>query len=228
MPRVLLIADEAIGATAAQRAQQWAQGLADYLGEAVGLAFAESRHVEAAATAAEDGGAGAFIDEVAPAPQTTMSSADFVWLEDGRPDWGSMWQSFCELALFGGPPHRGEDSALRHVLDTRALAEDFDPVGEIRRGIFETTGLYAEPADEDGWLAVTCESTKMAAWLAAAIILENVDARFDEERLLVPASPSFALKDEVKSVITVLAKTHHYWLEHAGGGMPANARLATA
>ncbi len=228
MARVLLIADESIGATAAQGTQQWAQGLADYLGEPVGLAFAEPSYLEAALQAAEAGGAGAYVDEVAPAPQTTMSSADFVWLDDGRPDWGSMWQSFCELALFGGPPHRGEDSALRHVIDTRALAEDFDPVAEIRRGIFETTGLYAEPADEDGWLAVTCESTKMAAWLAAAIILENVDARFDEERLLVPASPSFALKDEVKSVITVLAKTHHYWLEHAGGGMPATARVATA
>lgn len=45
----------------------------------------------------------------------------------------------------------------------------------MRRGIWETTGLYAE-ATEAGWLAVTCESRTMAAWLCAAIILENVDA----------------------------------------------------
>jgi sirohydrochlorin cobaltochelatase len=54
----------------------------------------------------------------------------------------------------------------------------------------------------------------MAAWLAACIILENVDATCDEERLLVPASPAFGLKDEVKSVITVVAKTVHYWQAH--------------
>ncbi|MFA7295559.1 MAG: hypothetical protein WC211_00050 [Dehalococcoidia bacterium] len=30
----------------------------------------------------------------------------------------------------------------------------------------------------------------------------------------MPAASSFALKDQVKSVITVVAKTHHYWVEH--------------
>ena len=37
----------------------------------------------------------------------------------------------------------------------------------------------------------------------------------EEGRLLVPASPSFTLKDQVKSVITVVAKVHHYWEMHA-------------
>jgi sirohydrochlorin cobaltochelatase len=57
----------------------------------------------------------------------------------------------------------------------------------------------------------------MAAWLCATIILENVEARCDEERLLVPAASSFALADQVKSVITVVAKTHHYWSAHIAG-----------
>jgi sirohydrochlorin cobaltochelatase len=57
----------------------------------------------------------------------------------------------------------------------------------------------------------------MAAWLCATIILENVEARSDEERLLVPADSSFALEDQVKSVITVVAKTHHYWSAHTAG-----------
>jgi hypothetical protein len=30
----------------------------------------------------------------------------------------------------------------------------------------------------------------------------------------VPASPSYSLKDQVKSVITVVAKTNHYWQAH--------------
>jgi sirohydrochlorin cobaltochelatase len=144
-----------------------------------------------------------------------MAAAPFVWRADGRPDWGAMWSSFCELALFGGPPHRGPDSALAAGA-SRPAGADTDAVAEIRRGLLETTGLYSEPAGA-GWLAVTCESPKMAAWLCATIILENVAARCDEERLLVPADPGFALMDEVKSVITVVAKTHHYWTAHVAG-----------
>ena len=69
-------------------------------------------------------------------------------------------------------------------------------------------------AAEPGWIAITCASARMAAWLCAAIILENVDARVEGTRLLVPAGPGFALEDQVKSVVTVVAKTHHYWREH--------------
>jgi sirohydrochlorin cobaltochelatase len=88
---------------------------------------------------------------------------------------------------------------------------------ELVRGIRETTGLVAETA-EPGWVAVPCESSRMAAWLCAAIILENVEARVAGDRLLLPAGPDFRLEDQVKSVITVLAKTHHYWREHRETG----------
>jgi sirohydrochlorin cobaltochelatase len=150
---------------------------------------------------------------VSPAP---MAAAPFVWRTDGRPDWGAMWSSFCELALFGGPPHRGPESALVAGPAGGAAPGTPDAVAEIRRGIWETTGLYSEPA-APGWLAVTCASPRMAAWLCATIILENVEARCDEERLLVPADPGFTLEDQVKSVITVVAKTHHYWSAHLAG-----------
>jgi len=149
------------------------------------------------------------------APAAPMSAAPFLWRPDGRPDWRAMWSSFCELALFGGPPHRGPESALVAVTDG-GRAGNGSTVEEIRRGIWETTGLYAEPA-APGWLAVTCDSPRMAAWLCATIILENVAARCDEERLLVPADPGFTLEDQVKSVITVVAKTHHYWSAHVAG-----------
>jgi sirohydrochlorin cobaltochelatase len=93
-------------------------------------------------------------------------------------------------------------------------------VEEIQRGIFETTGLESEPSD-GGWLAVGCSSPKMAAWLCATILLENVDARCEGDRLLVPASADYALADQVKSVVTVVAKTHHYWQAHATAAQPA-------
>lgn len=54
----------------------------------------------------------------------------------------------------------------------------------------------------------------MAAWLCATIVLENVEARFEEERLYLPAAQYFKLKDQVKSIVTVLAKTNHYWEAH--------------
>jgi hypothetical protein len=144
-----------------------------------------------------------------------MSSAPFLWRSDGRPDWASMWTTFCELALYGGPPQRGPESALRAT--GAALADsDGEMLAEIRRGIWETTGLYAE-AGPAGWLAVTCDSPTMAAWMCATIILENVGARVEDDRLLVPAGPGYRLTDEVKSVITVIAKTHHYWQAHING-----------
>jgi len=146
-----------------------------------------------------------------------MSAAPFLLRDDGRPDWGAMWGSFCELALYGGPPHRGPDNPLRAPEGPDSAAgSDQAMVDELRRGIWETTGLYAEPAGR-GWLAVTCESRRMAAWLCATIILENVEARVEEDRVLVPAGPRYRLEDEVKSIITVLAKTHHYWQAHIVG-----------
>ena len=145
-------------------------------------------------------------------PAAPMTSAPFLWRPDGRPDWGGMWTTFCELALYGGPPQRGPESPLRAA--TRAAAgSDGEMLAEMRRGIWETTGLYAETT-EPGWLAVTCDSPTMAAWMCAAIILENVGARVDDDRLLLPAGPDYRLKDEVKSIITVVAKTHHYWQSH--------------
>jgi Ni2+-binding GTPase involved in maturation of urease and hydrogenase len=150
-----------------------------------------------------------------------MTAAPFVWRADGRPDWRAMWESFCDLALHGGPPHRGAERALRAPAGSGAAAAS-DPamVAEIRRGIWETTGLFSEAAGP-GWIAVTCDSAAMAAWLAAAIVLENVAARAEDDRLLLAAGPGYRLEDEVKSTITVVAKTHHYWDAH--GARPARA-----
>src|SRR5439155_1406978 len=124
-----------------------------------------------------------------------------------------------------GEPSDGEGMAGRLVLVIdatvpaavhQASATLAARLAEMQGGIWETTGLYAESI-EPGWLAVTCESPTMAAWMCAAIILENVDARVEEERLVLPAGPDYQLKDEVKSIITVVAKTHHYWQAHVTG-----------
>ena len=143
-----------------------------------------------------------------------MAAAPFVWRADGRPDWRAMWTSFCELALFGGPPHRGAAQALRGGAEAPSDG-DVEMVAEIRRGIRETTGLHSE-LGAPGWIAITCESRAMAEWLGAAIAPENVEVRVEDHRVLLPAGPGFRLENEVKSIVTVVAKTHHYWAMHRG------------
>lgn len=212
--RILILVDESVDSNTLLDCRELASSFATFLNEDLRLARVDEEALVAATTAAErsalDG-----LEVIAPKQPSAaaMSAAPFVFKEDGTPDWGAMWTSFCELALYGGPPHRGGEDALSVPEDERPANPEIDPIAEIRRGIWETTGLYSEPA-EPGWLSVSCNSRRMAAWLCAAIILENVDARCEDECLYVPASPSFSLKNEVKSVVTVVAKTNHYWQAH--------------
>jgi hypothetical protein len=55
----------------------------------------------------------------------------------------------------------------------------------------------------------------MADWLLRAIVMENVSvARAGELDLDLPAAPHFRLDKEIKNVVTVIAKTTHYWMGH--------------
>jgi len=219
--RLLLVVDVAAPAEVQQACAEVAARLAEKAGMPVSVAAVPVTRLDALNDALRRDEAARrreYAPTPRPDPRAPMASAPFLWTAEGRPDWGSMWTSFCELALYGGPPQRGPESALR--APDGVAGSDAEMLAEMRRGIWETTGLYAEPA-APGWLAVTCESPTMAAWLCAAIILENVDARVDDDRLLLPAGPGYTLKDEVKSIVTVVAKTHHYWQAHVTGGEPA-------
>ena len=214
-PRLILAVDASLPPESLNNCYELCSTFANVVGEQVVLAALEpAEFAELTASLEQAGGESLAGIEPRPVSNAPMSAAPFVYLEDGRPDWAAMWQGFCELALYGGPPHRGADSALTAP---EATSDDApvvnDTIMEIRRGIWETTGLYAEPA-MPGWLAVTCQSKRMAAWMCAAIILENVDARCEDEVLYVPAGADFELKNQVKSVITVVAKVNHYWQAH--------------
>lgn len=215
MSRMLIVVENTVPFERIQDCRELATSFATFLEEPVEFVFARPESLLAARMGAEPSPSDPPIEVLAPAPPqaATMSSADFVYQPDGRADWRAMWEGFCELALYGGPPHRGIDSALGVAPLDAPATEGFDAIDEIRRGIWMTTGLYSE-VDEPGWLTITCHSRAMAAWMCATIILENVEAKFEDERLMVPASPSFTLKNEVKSVITVVAKTNHYWRAH--------------
>ena len=54
----------------------------------------------------------------------------------------------------------------------------------------------------------------MAGWLLRAIVMENVSARAEGPLLDLPAGPAYRLEKEIKNVVTVIAKTCHYWTGH--------------
>jgi sirohydrochlorin cobaltochelatase len=153
-------------------------------------------------------------------PRAPMPSAPMRYTPDGNVDWGNMWDSFCVLARDGGPPHRATllASGAEHDIGSAAYQQ---VVQEIVRGIAAVSGLPAVAA-EPGWIAVRCHSPEMARWLAEAIELENVVARYEGDRLFVPTAASFTLKGEIKNVITAVAKTTHYWWEH----LPSDVKRA--
>jgi sirohydrochlorin cobaltochelatase len=144
----------------------------------------------------------------------SMGSAGLKFGPDGRVTWDEIWGSFCDLAMAGGPPHRGT------LLEAATRADiDLDPgryrqvVDELCRGVEMVTGLAAEPLTF-GWIHVDCPSTSMAGWLVRAVNMENVSAHVDGMVLHLPAGPRFRLEKEIKNVITSIAKTCHYWLGH--------------
>lgn len=155
-------------------------------------------------------------DEVQP---TSMGSAGLRFDAEGKVAWNQMWGSFCDLAMAGGPPHKG-------TLLEPASASDIDAqprryravVDEICRGITMVTDLSAERSPNPGWVRVECLGEGMAQWLLRAIVMENVSARADGEALDVPAGPHFRVEKEIKNVVTVMAKTCHYWMEHTSYG----------
>jgi len=152
---------------------------------------------------------------VSPGP---MGAAALDLDRDGAVAWDRMWQGFCELALAGGPPHRG--TLLEPAPREAVLAEPdryAAVLRELERGLRMVTGLDVLAGGPPGWLGVRCESEEMAIWLMRAIVVENVLARREGAVLYLPASPGFTLSGEIKNVVTAVAKTYHYWLEHARG-----------
>lgn len=145
----------------------------------------------------------------------SMGSAGLRYNSDGRVAWDLIWGSFCDLAMAGGPPHKGTLLEPGSPASVEAAPGRYDEVTEeICRGITMTTNLIARPAPDRGWVRVTCESEAQASWLLRAIVMENVAARAQGVSLDLPADPGFALHKQIKNVITVSAKTAHYWSEH--------------
>jgi sirohydrochlorin cobaltochelatase len=145
----------------------------------------------------------------------SMGSAGLKFAADGQVAWDKIWQTFCDLAMAGGPPHKG---VLLAPGDPSTIAADrggYDAASEeICRGIWMAADLPAQPDSHPGWVRVQCHNSTMAEWLMRAIVMENVAARSSGVMLYLPAAPHFRIEKEVKNVVTVIAKTAHYWMGH--------------
>lgn len=151
-------------------------------------------------------------EEVQP---VSMGSAGLKYGQDGLVAWNEIWGSFCDLAMAGGPPHKGK---LLQPGTREEIEDQPDRYGEVTaeicRGVRLAAELDAFPSETPGWISVQCDDETMAEWLARAIVMENVWARCDGDLLGLPAGPAYRIQKEIKNVITSIAKTAHYWLGH--------------
>jgi hypothetical protein len=150
-------------------------------------------------------------EEVEP---VSMGSAALKYDGDGKVAWNDIWGTFCDLAMAGGPPHKGKllMPASREEIDAEPVRYR-QVLDEICRGIEMVTGLSAAPSAVPGWVRVEC-GTATAGWMARAITMENVSARCEGSLLELPAGPRYRVEKEIKNVITAVAKARHYWLDH--------------
>jgi hypothetical protein len=161
-------------------------------------------------------------DEMQPTP---MGSADLKYADDGTVAWNEIWGSFCDLAMAGGPPHKGTLLEPGTPGEIAVRPDRYqEVVDEICRAVTMVTDLPARESPTPGWIRATCFSDAMAGWLLRAIVTENVAVRAEGMALDLPASPGFRLEKEIKNVVTVIAKTCHYWTGH----MPRAQRIAIA
>lgn len=155
----------------------------------------------------------------------SMGSAGLKYGADSLVAWDEIWGSFCDLAMAGGPPHRGTLLEPGVEADIDAQFDSYDEVAEeICRGVRMVTGLRSYVSQTPGWVCVNCLGDGMAGWLVRAIVMENVSARRRGAIVELPAAPHFRLEKEVKNVVTVMAKTCHYWVGHT----PAHQQRAIA
>jgi cation diffusion facilitator family transporter len=156
-----------------------------------------------------------------PSP-TPMGAAGLVLAADGQVAWDEIWTDFCDLALAGGPSHRGTLLEPVNPATIEADSEAYQKVlDELERGIRMVTGLDIVRSSI-GWIGMTCENEEMALWLLRTIVVENISVRREGTTLFFPASPEFSLEKEIKSIITVTAKTSHYWKEHRAANRPSS------
>ncbi|MGC4105904.1 MAG: DUF3500 domain-containing protein [Thermomicrobiales bacterium] len=146
------------------------------------------------------------------------AAAPLLYDEDGHVAWDRMWEDFCDLAMAGGPPHRGSmlEAPSRDAV-LMDLGGQARVLAQLSRGLTMVTGWPSGADIQFGWVNLTCPDEATAIWLEQAILAENIRVERSETILHLPAGPQFTVAGEIKNVVTAVAKSHHYWTEHLLG-----------
>ncbi len=143
-----------------------------------------------------------------------------------------MWDSYCALALDGGPAHRPtllDFSAEVESAEAYDFYTEMDVAREIVRGIYEVSGresVHGMPHT----IMVFCRTSEEAIWMVGAMTAEGVGCRrFSELAIELPVRAEWTVEKEVKNVITAVAKCTHYWDQHVALVVPPThiARLVS-
>jgi hypothetical protein len=145
----------------------------------------------------------------------SMGSAGLKFDAANRVAWDEIWDHFCDLAMAGGPPHKGKLLEPGMPGEIALQRERYgEVVQEICRAIRMVSDLAVEESSNPGWVRMTCRTEVMAGWLVRAIAMENVSAHLDGASVELPAGPQYRLEKEIKNVVTSVAKTSHYFDGH--------------
>src|SRR5262249_56837582 len=112
-PRIIVVLEAGVSLAVHSACADLAAGLADRTRMPVTLASIPACCLDALRPTLGRARESRIRDYAPASPPAPMSSAPFLLRDDGRPDWAAMWGSFCELALYGGPPHRRPGHPLR-------------------------------------------------------------------------------------------------------------------
>ncbi len=145
----------------------------------------------------------------------SMGSAGLKYGPDGRVAWDEIWTTFCDLALAGGPPHRGKLLEPVSEADVAAAPGRYrDVVVEIGRAIGMTTCLrVVQGYARVGWVYSASRRRRRRGSNLPSTRRTYRPAQA-EPLLHLPAGPDFRVEKEIKNVIVALIKANHYWDGH--------------
>ena len=111
---------------------------------------------------------------------------------------GQMWGSFCDLAMAGGPPHKGTllEPASRAAVTAHATRYG-KVLHEIRRGIMLVPASRCVSRRRRAGFGHVLQSA-MAGWLLRAIVMKNIAARATSRALDLPLGPDYRLEKEIE------------------------------
>jgi hypothetical protein len=121
----------------------------------------------------------------------------------------------------GGPPHRGTLLEPATEAEIRGRSREIQVSWRTRSAVASAwcpTLRVDDAAPNPGWIDLFGPSTGMAGWMARAIVMENVSARAERQRRAASCGPRFRLEKEIKNVVTSVAKTAHYFVDHIWSG----------